>query len=147
MKFITAFIIALLALPLQNAHAKNVILTGTIEAQYLCHDGGNRGATVKLFLSRSDEVDIENDILVDEFARTSGKHYYAGTSCMDLGLHVFDNEMVYVFYGYEINFGAYDTGYYCEDFNIRYVRNGKKVWVQNGGTTIWNITCVAKDGI
>ena len=147
--FAVTFFLA--AISVNQAHAKNVILTGDIDAQYLCHDGANRGASIKLYLSRTAEFDEEKrgaNSLIGHFYTGSPKHYYAATTCMDLGLYITEETLVHVFTSYDVGFfPSHFPDNYCQDFRIRYVRNGETVWVQNGGTTIWNITCVAKDDI
>ena len=123
-----------LVFPLQNAHAKNVILTGVLEAQIICHDGANRGAYMTMVVHHNGyQVGI-----------TSYKGYYTKPACFDLG-----NYNTKVGEVYEVVYNATDMNAFrpCRNFGIRYKKNGKKIWVQTGGTTVWNISCVAKDGI
>ena len=134
--------VALCILTTPNAHAK--ILTGGIEAQYVCHDGANRGATIRLLLSK-----FSRGLIMDYvFADLGPKTYYTRTSCIDLQdytNHKYGPKLGKYFYAwYTAGLGT-DVVYRCIDFHIVYVKNGKKVWVQNGGRTFWSMTCVAKD--
>ena len=146
MKFLIAFMIALIALPLQNAHAKNIIQTGEIEAQYLCHDGGNRGANVRIVLSKNDGSPGSGP--VRPLYTSSYKGYYSRTTCADLTTLVRMGKIragavMYVHYKTTADNGVSR----CRDFAIKYMPNNKEVWVQNGGGTIFNVSCVAKDSI
>ena len=146
------FTACILALPLSFAHAKNIVQSGQIEANTICHDGANRGATIGLKLSK---YNFKHDVQVSpgssryrkelkSFATIGAKTYYTGTTCHDLkdyGHAIYQGNRFYVW----TVVGAAEK--LCESFNIRYVGNRKEVWVQTGGTTVFNVNCVAKDGI
>ena len=160
MKFLTAFIIALFALPLQNAHAKNVILTGVQETQYICHDGANRGATIRLLLSTAPAQKSKSSgllILPTMFADMGAKTYYTRPNCVNLNDHAetianadndyYDDATVYASYIVDgISFRKDVTGR-CGGFRFKHKNNGRKLWVQTGGTIVTNVNCVLKDGI
>ena len=150
--FLALVVVGLSFAPLQNAAAKNVIMTGLIEAQYVCHDAGNRGATIDVKLSERDTIknlgwDTQPIWGVSYFWRFGGKHYYTPTNCVNLwsleDRRAKEGEIIYAWYKIHATRGEH----LCRTFRIKSVRNGKRVWIQNGGTHVGNVTCVAKDGI
>ena len=150
--FVALVMVGLSFAPLQNADAKNRIMTGDIEAQYVCHDGGNRGATIDLKLSESDELknlgwQSQPLWVVSFFHRFGAKHYYARTNCVDLrkeeDRRAREGAIIYAWFKVH----ATRIEKVCRGFRIKSAHNRKTVWVQNGGTHVGNVTCVAKDSI
>ena len=147
-----AVALAIVALPMQVSYAKNQVMRGEIAAQYVCHDGANRGATIGLLLSKyphhtgaykqKPSGETYYSYGVQSFADIGGKTYYSRTTCTDLrGKIVRPGDKVYAW------FTVVGRKELCDEFNVVYRNNGKRVWVQNGGSHIRNVTCVAKDSI
>ena len=124
-----------------NAHASLPPVYGTIPAQHVCHDGANRGATTTIWLSiRNHKGGRGNP--AEYFWVSKPKGYYTRTECLDL-----NSVPVYVIRPGAIIYAWFAESYnpsVCPDFKIRYRKNRHVVWVQTGGTTIWNINCKAK---
>ena len=127
-------------LPTNNAHAgKPLTGTVTLDVQYVCHDGGNRGAATRIWLSKESLQNLNLDGSPrHSFWKSIYKHYYDSTECMDLSTKVNRGDYVYVYY-------ARDGGYrQCPHFRLRYVPNRTDIWIQNLGSTAYNVSCVAK---
>ena len=127
-------------LPTNNAHAGRALSgTITLDVQYVCHDGGNRGYATRIWLSKQSLPNLNLDGSPrHSFWKSIYKHYYDSTECMDLSTKVNRGDFVYVYY-------ARDGGYrQCPHFRLRYVPNRTDIWIQNLGSTAYNVSCVAK---
>ena len=168
-----AFGVAVMLINAPNADAKNIRLTGLINADTVCHDGANRGASIGVFLSkgeppdRNKRADVPPNIFkIKPFLHIRGKGYYSRTTCHDLSdFDLQPGDIIHAWYnvkGDRESSRKYYEGFglvtyketrppykktNCKTFRIRYTPRAGEMWVQNAGTTIHNATCVAKDGI
>ena len=151
MKFINASIATLFAvvvafaLPGKTAQAE--VLTGQLNVHTVCHDGANRGATIRLWINRYKSQPVPGGSAINFGAKT----YYTRITCKELGVptrpHMWPNQWGDILYAWTDHGIGTRWAKLCKDFTIRYVPEpyGKKIIIQTGGTTVGNITCVAKD--
>ena len=125
-------------LPADNANAGSA-LTGTItlDVQFVCHDGGNRGHSPQIHLTKhaGDRVDSNPPGTVWS---SKPKAYYDATECYDLSTGFKRGDIIYAW------FDAHGGTFQCPHFRLKYVPNRTDIWVQNGGISIFNVSCVAK---
>ena len=124
-------------------HHNPKFLYGDIETQYVCHDGANRGATVRVMLGLNpDRGDYDN-----HFVDLGAKTYYTATTCLDLGeysAYVKPGTVIYAWYSTAGPSIPHDK---CHNFRLVYAENERTIWIQNAGTVFMNVTCVARNSL
>ena len=125
-------------LPANNAHAGSA-LTGTVtlDVQYVCHDGGNRGFSPKIFLTKHSGTQVRGEPPGTQWTSRS-KAYYDPTECYDLSTGFSRGDIVYVWHSRDRSTRQ------CPLFRLKFVPNRTDIWVQNLGGTAFNVSCIAK---
>ena len=136
--FAAATIFLATFLPANNAHA-GAPLSGTItlDVQYVCHDGGNRGYDPYILLTKY-LYDSPRGPTEHTHWYSGRKGYYDPTECFDLSTRFNRGDIVSVWYDRDGGIRK------CPYFRLKYVPNRTDIWVQNRGSTAFDVTCVAK---
>ena len=112
-------------------------ITGVFEVQFVCHDGGNRGESTQIYLTKY-AGDPRTYSPPDVRWTAKPKAYYDATECFDLSTKFNRGDIVYAWYRQS------DRKFQCPNFRLKYVPNRTDIWIQTGGATSTNVTCVAK---
>ena len=138
-----------------QADARNVVLTGEIEADTICHDGANRGANIRVLISvgptdagkrLGQEPNRSNVVVLDDLG---AKGYYTRTTCHRLDQYNISSKGTVVS-AWAVAHGSIDIKHrarLCKSFTVKYVKGAGTMWIQTGGFAYHNVTCVAKDSI
>ena len=139
LSLIVATIFLATFLPANNAHA-GAPLSGviTLDVQYVCHDGGNRGYNPLVLITRYAGLN-RREAEKTSYWTSIPKAYYDTTECFDMSTkYISPGAIIYVWY-------SRDGGTRrCPHFRLRYAPNRTDIWIQNLGSTAFDVTCVAK---
>ena len=125
-------------LPTNNANAGEA-LSGmiTLDVQYVCHDGGNRGYSPYIVLTKHAGRPSTYGP-PDVRWKSKYKAYYDATECFDMATQFSRGDIVYAWYDR-------DGGLHqCPHFRLKFVPNRTDIWIQNLGHTAFDVSCIAK---
>ena len=137
---LSLFAAATIFLATNTAHA-GAAISGkvTLDVQYVCHDGGNRGYNPRIYLTKyGGQAFTTYGAPPDTQWTSNPKYYHDATECFDMATEFKRGDIVYVWYRRDSN------AHKCPNFRLKYVPNRTDIWVQNRGSHAADVTCVAK---